>query len=131
MFSKKKDPNIKTPPATDPAFHEHINGENLQTMLINPPVVNLKDFGWHLEADGAPKPSPGIKGVAPPELMEVTACSCCSVLLCSRKLCSWRCVGLSSTPFCKCSAGDECNNICIVKSTEDMVIETATDEATL
>ena len=44
MFSKKKDPNIKTPPATDPAFHEHINGENLQTMLINPPCGQLEGF---------------------------------------------------------------------------------------
>ena len=72
MFSKKKDINIKTLPATDSALHEHIKRAHLQTMLLkaadqtHPLWFSLKDCSWHVEAAGVPKPSPGINAVAPP-----------------------------------------------------------------
>ena len=102
---KEKDPNIKTLPVTDPALDEHIKRAHLQIMLwkvayqTHPPIVSLKEFCWHVEADGVPKPSPGISAVVAPELMEVITCSCCSVLPCYRNSCSCMCAGLSCTTF--------------------------------
>ena len=138
MFSKNKDSNIiETLPAIDPASKHKmgtLTDHALEISWSNTNlVVSLKDLGWHVEADGVPKPSHGNNAVAPPELMEVIACSCCSVLPCSHNSCSCRCARLSCTTFCKCSAGDECNNLYTAKSTddEDMVIVTAAAEATL
>lgn len=107
--------NLRLLPPTDDALCHHMKRAHLQAMLWKaadqkqPPNVNVEDFGWVVK-DGVPHPVTMTRPAAPPGLLKVVACSCATSTPCKRKQCSCKNAGMSCTSFCKCQAGEHCQN---------------------
>jgi hypothetical protein len=116
QLSKKntKPPPLKKLPPTEENMKLHALRAHLQVLLWKsadrdkPPDITkeITNFGWEMDANQV-MPSIAVQPSAPKKLLDVVSC-CCKT--CNQNNCSCKKQRLSCTLYCKCEAGDACEN---------------------
>ena len=112
-------PKLESFPPTDQAFHVNLKRAHFHaaiwrnSLVENPPVVNVLDFGWIKETSASclfPSTVPsGIK-LVPDELLKIMKCGCGSEQACKSGHCTCNKTVISCSTFCECEAGISCCN---------------------
>ena len=116
FFKRKNPPKLKCLPPTNANLALHIKRAHLQAMLwkaadkCDPPHVDIKFYGWEIDANSDVMPMLSKNPIAPKQLLDIISCNCRA----AGKACAGRCGcnknGLACTKYCFCEGGDDCFN---------------------
>ena len=134
-------PKLPNMPPTDDALKMHVLRAHLQASIwksadkVEPPVLNVNEYGWQVHGDDTIPPSPlfGVVEMAPQELLKGVACNCIAAPVCSRESCGCRRLGVSCTSYCKChqlsdNREDSCKNPHTTDISDDVEYDSEEDE---
>ena len=107
---------LKSLPPTKKAFELHVLKAHIQTAIwksaneSRPPELEPTKYGWRRDIVSkslVPITLPPDVALAPPEVLELIRCGCCSQTPCS---CRCSVAKLSCTVFCTCDGEAVCDN---------------------
>ena len=114
-----KAPDLKSLPPTTDSFFYHVLRAHIQAMIWlsamqpHPPQLDLKEYGWEVEASGTfliPTVSTNGIPMAPDNILKLIKCGCQSSSPCKTGGCSCHSSGLGCTMFCACAELNCCNS---------------------